>query len=706
MKRWQKISLVPLIPLILLTAYIFWPISNNLAHLASVGDQYNVEILRDTWGVPHIFGQTDADTAYGLGFAHAEDDFLTIQQTALAARGDLATVYGLEAAPNDFMVELLRINEQLEANYDTISPDVIAICEAYADGLNHYAALHEDEALPGLFPLSGRDIIAGSIHKSPLFFGFENTLGQLFAEERQSTLSPRFDNTAVWGNYQNVAGSNAFAVAPSRTENGETFLAINSHQPWEGPVAWYEAHLHSEEGWDMVGGLLPGMPIIGHGHNRDLGWAFTVNSTDLADVFVLEINPDNENQYLFDGEWLDLEVRQAPLEVNLIGRLNWTVKREVLWSVYGPTVRQPHGVYAVRYAAMGQAGIFEQLYRMNKATNYDEWSAAMQRMEMPTFNTVYADREGNIFYLYNGLIPIRDEQYDWQQYLPGHTSETLWTEYLPFEQLPQVFNPPAGFIQNTNGTPFSTTIGLGNPDPARYSPTLGLDLQVTNRLLRSLELFGADESISESDFFAYKFDMGYSAESIMAGFVEKVAGMTAPAGYETAQTLITTWDRQANPQNTSAALAILTYQSLNYKNPAELTPAELENALITTADLLIETYGQLDVTWQTVNRLQRGHIDLGVGGGPDTLHAIYGDLNENNRLVGNAGDSYILLVTWLPDGSVRSQSIHQFGSATLHPTSPHYADQSALFVQRLLKPVWLDEADIRANLERAYRPGQ
>lgn len=705
MKRWQKIGLAIIILLGLAAAYIFWPVSNDLAHLAEVGEKYEVEILRDTWGVPHIFGQTDADAAYGLAFAHAEDDFLTIQQTAIAARGDLATVYGLDAAANDFMVALLRIDEQMTANYDSISPEVIAICEAYADGLNHYAALHEDEALPGLFPLTGRDIIAGSIHKSPLFFGLENTLGKLFNEERTNTVSPRFED-GVWGNYQDVAGSNAFAVAPSRTANGETFLAVNSHQPWEGPVAWYEAHIHSEEGWDMVGGLLPGMPVIGHGHNRNLGWAFTVNSTDLADVFVLEINPDNENQYLFDGEWLDFEVRQAPIEVNIVGRLNWTVKREVLWSVYGPTVRQPHGVYAVRYAAMGQAGIFEQLYWMNKATNFEEWMDAMSLMEMPTFNTVYADREGNIFYLYNGLIPIRDEHYDWQQYLPGNTSETLWTEFMPIEQLPQVFNPPAGFIQNTNGTPFSTTIGTGNPDPTLYSPALGLDLEVTNRLLRSLELFGTNESISEEEFFAYKFDMTYSDESIMAGFVELVAGMDVPAGYEDAQSLIANWNLEAHPENTSATLAILAYKSLNYKEPSEITPEELANALTSTADILNETYGRLDVPWQEVNRLQRGDIDLGVGGGPDLLHAIYGDLNENNRIVGDAGDSYVLLVTWLPDGSVRSQSIHQFGSATLTTDSPHYADQAALFVQHQLKPVWLDEADIRANLERAYRPGE
>ena len=163
---WKRIVAIFLIVLLAAAAYVFWPESANLEDLAASGAAYDVRILRDDWGVPHIFGETDADVAYGLAYAHSEDDFLTIQQSLLAARGQLATVYGQDAAPNDYMVHLLRIWDVVEDNYATkLSPEVRAICEAYANGLNHYAALHPKEALPGLFPATGKDVVAGSVSR-------------------------------------------------------------------------------------------------------------------------------------------------------------------------------------------------------------------------------------------------------------------------------------------------------------------------------------------------------------------------------------------------------------------------------------------------------------------------------------------------------------------------------------------------------------
>ena len=311
--------------------------------LAAIGAKYDVEILRDRWGVPHLFGKTDADVAYGLAYAHAEDDFATIQGTLLAARGRLASVYGKDAAPNDYMVHLLRVWDVVEAGYPALSPATRALCQGYADGLNHYAALHPDAALPGLFPMTGRDIVAGFVHKLPLFFGLDAVLLELFEDERKRPVSARAPVQAGGGFTGALLGSNAFAVGPGRTADSSTFLAVNSHQPWTGPVAWYEAHLHSDEGWDMVGGTFPGVPVIVLGHNRALGWAHTVNSPDLIDVYVLEVNPDDPNQYRFDDQWHDLEVRTAPIKVKLLGLFTWTVNREVLWSVYGPVVRQAHG---------------------------------------------------------------------------------------------------------------------------------------------------------------------------------------------------------------------------------------------------------------------------------------------------------------------------------------------------------------------------
>ena len=748
-RNWKRILIGFVIVLALAAAYIFFPVhSEDLSSLADRAANYDVKILRDTYGVPHIFGHTDADAAYGLAYAHSEDDFLTIQQVFLAARGDLATVYGLDSAPADYLVAFLRIWDVVDAEYNNLSPEAQAICEAYADGLNVYAAHHPEEVLPGLFPFNGKDVVAASVEKSPLFFGLDSTIGHLFSDDPEPVPTPtQVANNWLFGmkafnnepptsveNLKNIFSmnsvaripepdtkfeynSNEFAIAPSRTSDGGTYLDVNAHQPYEGATTWYEAHIHSDEGWDMVGGTFPASPLIIHGHNRDLGWAFTVNHPDLVDVYRLTINPDNPNQYMFDGAWRDLEVRDAKLEIKLIGNLQITVKREALWSVYGPAVRAKSQTYALRFSSFGTAGIWEQLYRMNKATNFKEWQDAMRLAQLPMFNTAYADKEGNIYYLYNGVIPVRDPNYDWKGYLPGDTSKTLWTEYLPFDDLPQVLNPPSGFIQNANGTPFRTTLGPGNPDPNLYSPTLGIDINISSRSLRMLELFGNDESITPEEFMQYKFDMQYSKDSIIQQLVQMISDAQMPTpDTARAQEILRNWDMRTDPDNIGAAIMMYTLISLDEKYPGSFKFSELGQgnvnqpmlmeAFIDAVDRLMQHFGRVDMPWGDVNRLIRGTVDLPIGGGPDILHATYGALQEDGRLKITDGDSYVLMVIWDKDGNVSSQSVHQFGSATLHPESPHYADQSPLMANRQLKPVWYDEEDIRANLEREYVPGE
>jgi penicillin amidase/acyl-homoserine-lactone acylase len=468
---------------------------------------------------------------------------------------------------------------------------------------------------------------------------------------------------------------------------------------------------------DATGALFPGSPVILVGHNRNLGWTFTVNHPDLVDIYVLDINPDNPDQYRFDGEWLELEVREAPIKVKLLGNLSWTVKEEVLWSVYGPVVRQDHGTYAIRYGGMGLVDIWEQMYKVNKASTFEEWYAAMSVDGFASFNAGYADREGNIFYLYNGDIPIRAEDYDWELYLPGDTSETLWTEYLPFDQLPQVLNPAAGFTQNANSTPFQTTLDPDNPDPEDYSPTMGIETQMSNRSLRAIDLFSSDESITFEEFITYKYDMTYAPESDvvkMVGIILEESAFTDPDLLDGIE-ILKGWDFQATPDSNGAALAILTLYDLAETSETfsgskliggEFTSSEVIESYERTVKNMKEQFGELDVSWGEVNRLIRGEVDLGLGGGPDLLHAIYGSLQEDGRLKGYSGDSYVMLVAWDPEGKVQSFSIHQYGSATLDENSPHYADQSPLFAERQLKPVWFDETDIRANLEREYKPGE
>jgi len=701
---------------------------NKDAYLIN-GGQYDVEILRDSWGVPHIYGKTDADVAYGLAYAHAEDDFATIQESLIMGRARNALYNGPEGAQMDYMVHLLEAQDIVEREYEEqLSPEVRELCEAYADGLNHYAALHPEELVStDLLPFQGKDVVVGFVFRGPFFHGLDNAVGRLFGPERAREVSEKSEENAVSAalpfDEQDLAasgfsltnglemGSNTFSVSPKRSADGSTFININSHQPWEGMVTWWEAHVHSDEGWEAVGGVFPGTPLILHGHNRNLGWAHTVNRPDLIDIYVLEMNPNNDNQYRLDGEWKDLEVEEVAIPVKIWGPIVWTVKQEVYKSVHGPVVKRPHGTYAIRYAGRGDVRQVEQWFRMNKAKNFEEWKDAMKMRAIPSLNTGYADKDGNIAYIYNARFPNRVPGYDWQKYLPGDKSELIWPldEYVPFEDLPMVINPESGFVQNCNSTPYETTFGDENPEPEDYPNHFGIETHMTNRAMRALELFQADESITWEEFYAYKHDVQYSEDSFVGQSLAMLDDIPQQEDPDLRQAIdhLKAWDLRVNPENTRAALAILSLQPLFGGDNGPPEPEAFLAKLNEAAANLKKVHGTIDVPWKEVNRLRRGDLDLGLGGGPDILRAVTGDITDDGaHIVGKTGDSYVLLVRWHPDGEVESLSIHQYGSATLDETSPHYADQAEKrFIHMKMKDVWLDRDDIEANLERQYQPG-
>jgi acyl-homoserine-lactone acylase len=667
---------------------------------------YNVTIYRDTWGVPHIFGNKDGDTAYGLAYAHAEDDFKTIQDIMLALKGRLALEYGKDAAPNDYMVQLLKIWQVVEDRYSKdISKEVQDICEAYADGLNHYALLHPNEVIRGMFPIDGKDVVAGFVHRTPLMFGLDKVLGQLVINEdpnialnNKLKIENPFDNTLL--------GSNVIAVSPSRSADQFTRLAINSHQPWTGPVAWYEAHLHSEEGWNVNGGLFPGSPVVLVGHNKNLGWSHTVNSPDLIDVYELEINPENKNKYFFEGEWKDLQVSKISIPVKLIGPFSWTFHREALRSIHGPVIRNEQGAFAIRFSGSGEVRHVEQWFRMNKSKNLKDFTNAMKMMALPMFNTVYADKVGNIFYVYNALLPKRNINYDWSGILPGDQESLIWKDYYKFEELPQVLNPISGFLQNCNSSPFLATDGDDNPKEASFPKHMGIETFQTNRALRVIELFSEDKSITKEEFYNNKFDTYYSKNSVLAINLNRFLNEAASQDKDIneALKLMRNWD--LNTDSTTIAMH-LAYETIRpVYDPAKYI-YDYDKNMNRLKDIITWTkaaFGKIEVKWGDIQRLKRGNTNLALSGGPDVLRAVYSKQEVRDK-VGIAGDCYFEIVEWDKNGNVFAQSIHQFGTATQDSTSFHYDDQAKLFAKHKMKPVWMNLEDIKLNLEKAYHPG-
>ncbi|HEY2515878.1 MAG TPA: penicillin acylase family protein [Polyangiaceae bacterium] len=672
---------------------------------ATFAEATRVRILRDTFGVAHVFGQTDADAAFGMAYAHAEDNFATIQDVLAAARGRLALLHLSKLAiENDYYAQLVGVREQVDAQYETLAPDVRAMLDGYARGLNLYAYLHPRKADGRFFPVSGRDVAGGFLHKLPIMCGFTSVLGAVMGDK---PLHVGDRVAALDGPPPDASpGSNSHAVAAWRSTDGVARLNVNSHQPWEGPVAWYEIQIHSDEGWNMTGGTFPGAPFLLHGHNDHLGWAHTVNDPDLVDVYELVRDPARPHAYRYDGGSRDLEVRQASIAIDL----RWftlTVHKEVLGAVQGPAIETDHGLYAIRYAGIGEnVRAVEQWFRMNKARSRAEWLSAMAIQGIPMFNTTYADRE-SIAYVYNALLPLRKPGFDYRAVLPGDRSDVVFHDYLPFAKLPQVDNPPSGFVQNCNGTPFQTTTGEGNPNPDAYPPEMGVDRDVTNRTLRSLTLLGRPGPISPEDFFRMKFDRFYDRRAaIYTKLLDPLFATFRPQNADEARAiaLLRAWNGEAAGESPAATIAILTYKSFdpsirNVGDPSFPTPDE---ALRDTVKWLKAGYGRVDVPLEEVQRLRHGKVDLPIGGGPDVLNATYTE-RRDHHLVGTQGDSYVLLVDFTAEGP-RSRSIINYG-ASADPSSPHYADQAPQFVKHELKPAWRILDEIRAHLEREYRPG-
>ena len=663
------------------------------ATLIAKAAHYNVHIVRDNFGVPHVFGHSDADVGFGIGFAHSEDDFATVQDVALATRGQLAATDGVGAATTDYLVHLFRVWETINAKYETDLPaDVRRVVEAYADGVNYYAALHPDQVKPGLLPLTGKDIVAGFVFKTPFFYGLDDTLKKLTAPVPAKLPS----------------GSNGMAVGPSRSADGATRLLVNSHQPYVGPVSWYEAVLQSDEGWHVAGGFFPGTPFMLHGHSEHLGWANTVNAPNLANVYKLTINPANDNQYLLDGNWRDFEVSDAALRVKIFGPLIWTVHRPVYYSAQGPVLKTDHGVFAIRYAGMGEVRQMLQYYRLNKANNLSEWRAAMAVQALPSINYIYADEKGNIGYVYNGQFPVRKEGVDWKHVLPGDRSDLIWHGYLPFDKVPQLWNPKSGFVFNSNNTPFQATAPEDDLKPGDFSPTIGIQTDMTNRAYRALENFGADRAITAAAFRKYKFDIAYSTRSDIAHLIAKLVTIDPgnDADLKRAQDILRHWDRVTNVANRGAALAILTAEPVLHAKAENEPPIDPLASLQAAIKTLKAHFGRLDPIWGDVNRIRRGKLDLAIDGGPDTYRAVYGAPQPDGTLTAEGGDTFIMFVTWDKAGKLSSESIHQFGSATLDKTSPHYADQTPLFVAMKTNPVLFTRAQLAGHIESDYRPGE
>ncbi len=668
----------------------------------------SITIYRDQWGVPHIYAPTDEEVCYGLAWAQCEDDFKTVQEQMLAVQGRYGELAGKDGIVADFAIKFMGFRELVEARYEKdLSPKVQRMLEAYSDGVNNYAAAHPKERLlKGKFHTTAKDLVVGYM------------LGVTQLTGATKDLLAILDGTIEMPKEDMQRGSNAIAISGNKTTTGETFLAVNSHQPMEGWYSWYEAHLGSDEGWNMLGGTFPGGMTIFHGANEHLGWAHTVNHPDLSDVYRLEMHPNGELQYKFDGEWLPLKEKKYKAKLKLAG-LKIPISRTIYESKYGPSFKTKDGrFYAWRFVSGLEIGAPEQWYRMNKATNLEEFQAALSMRGLVCTNIAYADRVNNIYYISNGKIPQRASIFNWQEVLQGNTSATLWEEdeFVDIAQLPQVLNPKAGYVFNTNNSPFNSTASSENPEETALNKSMhyqGVGVE-NNRSTRFMELIAQYDTLSWDDFKRIKFDRTYPStlQTVDMQNLELLLQLKAEQYPDIADAiqLLNTWNRETELENKTALLFFTTIDFLTKKLRDEkrlergnnITETDAVAAIQKAKKQLLKDFGRLTIPLKEAQRHIRGKVDIPLVGGPDVLAAIYSKRQKDSRRKAFAGDCYIQLVRF-GEAGVHIESVNVYG-ASAKPDSPHFTDQMELFAQQQLKPMTLDWAQVRKEAVKTYHP--
>ena len=667
----------------------------------------NITIVRDKWGVPHIYGITDKEAAYGLAWAHAEDDFETIQKTFLPAKGMLGRLEGMGGAVLDYAVELLKSREVAKRELKNLPPEGLNVIYGYLEGLNAYAKKHPQKILvKNSFPLNIYDYLTGLNLMLHLFSDTGDVIGQLLS----NSVKPLEEMSGV-DNIGNSIGSNGFAFNSMKTEDGKTYLNINTHQPLEGSFAWYEAHINSEEGWNMLGGLFPGLPVPVIGTNENLGWTHTYNFPDMNDIFQLVINPENENEYKVDDRWKQFEIKEIKLKVKIFLGMKINVKRKVIWSDFGPVIKNKKGYFAFFSQSLNNISAVEQWLKMNKATSFKEFEAALKLLGIPRFNIVYADREDNIFYMSNARLSVRDPNVDWQELILGDKSSLILGQYHPYEDLPKLLNPPSGYIFNTNNSPFNATSKEYNLIEENYPSTFNFREKENNRSIRFMKLIKDYEKISYSDFKTIKYDQTYPDSILFIGNINTIFSMSRDSfpDHHDILSLIQKWDKQGGYNNLGSAQWSIYYRVIQQiLNKNDLTVEDTiplkhhSEALSKTKKYLLKHFGKVDILLGELQRHTRGNFDLPVSGLTDMIAPSYVVDDDNGKFRVVSGESYIMLTRYSKKG-VEIETVIPYGNSN-DPSSPHFTDQMQLYVDKRLKEMTLDKNAIFSDAIKIYNP--
>ncbi len=687
-----------------------------------------VTIYRDDFGVPHVDARDLSSAVFGFAYCQAEDFFWQVEDSFVWSLGRYAELYGKSEFKTDVVTHSFEIPSTSKRDYQQIAGERGKIAEAFVAGLNYYLQNHP-ETKPRLIERFEPWHLLALGRRIYLELAFQsNHIGGQFVQMQNSEA------------YQQ-SGSNAWAIGPKKTKSGSAMLFINPHQPWYGFGQWYEGHIRTDDGIDFYGATFFGSPLPAIGHNHKVGWSFTVNEPDVVDLWNVRFEPDQPNTYKH-GE----EIRKTvdwQQEIRVKGqKVPQTVALKK--THHGPVVKaNDDGTFQVcQVANLYEQDFLTQLITMLRSQTVFEVRDAMGMRGLPIFNTVAADDQGNILYLYSGTVPKRDSRFDWSKPVDGNDPRTDWQGLHSVDELPQVINPPTHYIQSCNSTPYTTTDD-GNPQRLDFPPYMVMDqyddkrrAQVSRYILRD------EENVTLERFEQLAFDTQlYWAINELPRLKLQFASLkqrNAELAEKTREYFehFDGWDCRITQDCTRSPLCAAWYEELyGFGYPAETLKAEyVQNpdlkfqALVKAAEKLTKNFGKWQIRWGDVYRLQR-HSNvanllavpfsdrkpsipcIGAPGPIGVVFTVYYTpsmfipvLRETKNQYALVGSSYMGVVEFTQDG-VRSKSLHNFGSCS-DPKSPHFFDQAQLLSQAKMKDTLFDWDEIRAKCERSYHPGE
>lgn len=683
-----------------------------------------VEILRDRWGIAHIYGETDADTVFGTLYAQAEDDFNRVETNYINAMGRLAEAEGAGEIYRDLRMRLFIRQGEMEELYES-SPDWLKqLMDAFADGLNYYLYTHP-EVTPRVFNRFepwmaltftegsiGGDIERVNIARLRDFYGPGDTIAM--TDDLVVDMEPR--------------GSNGFSIAPSNTANGNALFLINPHTSF---FFRSELHMVSEEGLNAYGAVTWGQFFIYQGFNENTGWMHTSSRADAIDEYLETIvERDDGYYYVYGDEERKLQESEIEIDYRDGDDLN-TREFTVYHSHHGPIIREQDGRWVAISLMEEPVRALTQSYLRTKSRNFMEFNASMELLTNSSNNTVYADSDGNIAYYHGNFIPRRDPSFDWNAPLDGSDPATDWQGLHPLDELITVLNPPNGWIQNTNNTPFSAA-GEYSPRAEDY-PAYMANNPENPRGIHAVRVLENKTDFTLDSLIEAAYD------SLLTAFEPLIPSLLAAAEEAPADdlgeqlALLADWDYRFDVDSVETTLAVYWAQALMDSVSDEAGAAGINiydymaanasavqklDALREASAELESDWGSWQVPWGEVNRYQRINGDIvqqfndeeeswpvGFASGRWGALASFGSRKYpgTRRMYGTSGNSFVAAVEF--GSPLRAKAI-TVGGLQSDPASPHFDDQAEMYANGEFRDVLFYRDEIEANLERSYRPGE